>query len=150
MQGECGIEFSDDLMTWLRFEFRQRGINRITGERKALVLDCPGVTRDRNYAIATWVDTPFVLVDTGGFEPEPGDALFAAMRRQSEAAVTEADVVVLLVEVWVCRGVGGVWSWGLGPKTFDSTRETSTNFGEGIGEVKGELPLDCSLIGTQC
>ncbi len=72
--------------------------NRITGERKALVLDRPGVTRDRNYAIATWVDTPFVLVDTGGFEPEPGDALFAAMRRQSEAAVAEADVVVLLVD----------------------------------------------------
>ena len=32
VQGECGIEFSDDLMTWMRFEFRQRGINRITGE----------------------------------------------------------------------------------------------------------------------
>ena len=72
--------------------------NRLTQSRKALVLDRPGVTRDRNYAEAAWLDRPYTLVDTGGFEPEPGDALFAAMRRQSEAAVAEADVVILLVD----------------------------------------------------
>jgi GTP-binding protein len=72
--------------------------NRLSGTRKALVLDRPGVTRDRNYEIASWLERPYMLVDTGGFEPEPGDALFAAMRRQSEAAVAEADVVVLLVD----------------------------------------------------
>jgi GTP-binding protein len=72
--------------------------NRLTGTRKALVHDRPGVTRDRNYETAAWQDRDYLLVDTGGFEPEPGDALFAAMRRQSEMAVAEADVVVLLVD----------------------------------------------------
>lgn len=77
--------------------------NRLTGERKALVHDRPGVTRDRNYAPAAWLDTDYLLIDTGGFEPEPGDSLFAAMRRQSEIAVEEADVVILLVD-----GVAGI------------------------------------------
>jgi GTP-binding protein len=72
--------------------------NRLTGTRKALVHDRPGVTRDRNYETAAWLDRSYMLIDTGGFEPEPDDALFAAMRRQSEAAVAEADVVVLLVD----------------------------------------------------
>lgn len=72
--------------------------NRLLGEKKALVHDRPGVTRDRNYSPAAWLDTEFMLVDTGGFEPEPGDALFASMRAQSEAAVQEADVVILLMD----------------------------------------------------
>jgi GTP-binding protein len=72
--------------------------NRLSGERRALVLDRPGVTRDRNYAEAAWQERTYVLIDTGGFEPEPEDELFAAMRRQSELAVREADVVVLLVD----------------------------------------------------
>jgi GTP-binding protein len=72
--------------------------NRLIGTRKALVHDRPGVTRDRNYETAAWQDRSYLLVDTGGFEPEPDDALFASMRRQSEIAVTEADVVILLVD----------------------------------------------------
>ncbi len=72
--------------------------NRLIGTRKALVHDRPGVTRDRNYETAAWQDRSYLLVDTGGFEPEPDDTLFAAMRRQSEAAVDEADVVILLVD----------------------------------------------------
>ncbi len=72
--------------------------NRLTGTRKALVHDRPGVTRDRNYEEAAWQNRTYLLVDTGGFEPEPGDELYAAMRRQSEIAVSEADVVILLVD----------------------------------------------------
>ena len=72
--------------------------NRLTGERKALVHDRPGVTRDRNYGTAAWMDRTYVIIDTGGFEPEPEDSLFASMRRQSELAVQEADVVILLVD----------------------------------------------------
>lgn len=72
--------------------------NRLVGEKRALVHDRPGVTRDRNYSPARWLDHEFMLIDTGGFEPEPGDSLFASMRRQSEAAVGEADVVVLLMD----------------------------------------------------
>ncbi|MFZ5480315.1 MAG: ribosome biogenesis GTPase Der [Myxococcota bacterium] len=72
--------------------------NRLTGTRKALVHDRPGVTRDRNYETAAWLDKSYVLVDTGGFEPEPETSLFQQMRRQSEMAIEEADVVVLLVD----------------------------------------------------
>src|SRR5213078_2505662 len=72
--------------------------NRLTGERKALVHDRPGVTRDRNYAEAAWQDRTYLLIDTGGFEPEPSTELFASMRRQSELAIEEADVVIVLVD----------------------------------------------------
>lgn len=72
--------------------------NRLTGERRALVHDRPGVTRDRNYGMAAWQERTFLLIDTGGFEPTPTDSLFASMRRQSELAVEEADVVILLVD----------------------------------------------------
>lgn len=72
--------------------------NRLVGEKKALVHDRPGVTRDRNYAPASWNEHEFMLIDTGGFEPDPSSELFASMRRQSETAVTEADVVVLLMD----------------------------------------------------
>ena len=94
--------------------------NRLTGTRKALVHDRPGVTRDRNYETAAWQDRSYLLVDTGGLEPDAkpapdvkvstrphlggglaivtGETLFAAMRAQSRAAVEEADVVVLLVD----------------------------------------------------
>ncbi len=72
--------------------------NRLVGEKKALVHDRPGVTRDRNYATAAWLERDYLLVDTGGFDPDPDSQLFAAMRRQSEAAIGEADVVILLVD----------------------------------------------------
>ncbi|MSQ03086.1 MAG: ribosome biogenesis GTPase Der [Myxococcales bacterium] len=72
--------------------------NRLLGEKRALVHDRPGVTRDRNYHPAAWLEHEFMLVDTGGFEPEPGDKLFASMREQSETAIGEADVVIFLVD----------------------------------------------------
>jgi GTP-binding protein len=72
--------------------------NRIAGEKKALVHDRPGVTRDRNYSPASWDDREFLLIDTGGFDPDPDSELFASMRRQSEAAIAEADVVVLVMD----------------------------------------------------
>ncbi len=72
--------------------------NRLIGERKALVDDRPGVTRDRNYGEARLYDRPVVVIDTGGLEPEPGDDLFEAIRRQAEAALTEADLVLFVVD----------------------------------------------------
>ncbi len=72
--------------------------NRLAGERKALVHDLPGVTRDRNYANVTWLERTYLLIDTGGFDPTPIDALYAAMRRQSEMAMEEADVIIFLVD----------------------------------------------------
>ncbi|HBT82295.1 MAG: ribosome biogenesis GTPase Der [Desulfuromonadales bacterium GWD2_61_12] len=73
--------------------------NRLLGQRKALVEDFPGVTRDRNYAEVTRFDKPFVLVDTGGFEPVSEDHLLTQMREQSQLAMDEADVILFVLDV---------------------------------------------------
>ena len=73
--------------------------NRILGQRKAIVEDMPGVTRDRNYAEVTRYDRPFLLIDTGGFEPVTEDRLLVQMREQSQLAVEEADVIIFLMDV---------------------------------------------------
>jgi GTP-binding protein len=73
--------------------------NRIFGRRKAIVEDIPGVTRDRNYAEVTRFDTPFTLIDTGGFEPVSEERLLVQMREQSQLAVEEADVILFVVDV---------------------------------------------------
>ena len=72
--------------------------NRMIGERKALVDDRPGVTRDRNYGVARVHDREVIVIDTGGLEPDPHDDLFVAIRRQAEAALAEADLVLFVVD----------------------------------------------------
>lgn len=72
--------------------------NRISGTRKAIVDDFPGVTRDRNYVDVTWDDRPFTLIDTGGFEPEAKDRLLSQMREQAILAVEEADLIIFLAD----------------------------------------------------
>ncbi len=72
--------------------------NRILGQRRAIVEDEPGVTRDRNYGTATWARRSFTLVDTGGFETDR-EGIPALVRQQALAAVEEADLVVFLLDV---------------------------------------------------
>jgi GTP-binding protein len=72
--------------------------NRILGQRKAIVEDFPGVTRDRNYAEVTRFDKPFTLIDTGGFEPVSTDRMLAQMREQSQLAIEEADIILFLLD----------------------------------------------------
>lgn len=72
--------------------------NRLVGSRQALVDDRPGVTRDRNYGVSHALGRPVVIVDTGGFEPEPDDDLFVVVRAQAEAAIDEADVILFVVD----------------------------------------------------
>jgi GTP-binding protein len=72
--------------------------NRILGQRRAIVEDTPGVTRDRNFARAEWGGRTFYIVDTGGLEPGREEALVVAIRQQIEAALAEADVIVFLVD----------------------------------------------------
>ncbi|MFA6823762.1 MAG: ribosome biogenesis GTPase Der, partial [Geobacter sp.] len=72
--------------------------NRIVGERRAIVDDMPGVTRDRNYAVVDRYDKPFILVDTGGFEPVTEDRMLQQMREQSLLAMEEADVILFLMD----------------------------------------------------
>jgi GTP-binding protein len=72
--------------------------NRLVGRRKAIVDDMPGVTRDRNYETVTRFDAPFILIDTGGFEPVSEDRLLQQMREQSQLAMDEADVIIFLMD----------------------------------------------------
>jgi GTPase len=72
--------------------------NRLVGRRKAMVDDMPGVTRDRNYAEVKRFDVPFILVDTGGFEPETSDKLLQQMREQSRFAMDEADLILFVMD----------------------------------------------------
>lgn len=73
--------------------------NRLLGKRKAIVEDFPGVTRDRHYAEITRFSRPFLLVDTGGFEPASSDRLLTQMREQSQLAVDEADIIFFMMDV---------------------------------------------------
>lgn len=73
--------------------------NKIAGRRISIVEDTPGVTRDRIYADASWLDKHFTLVDTGGIEPFSKDEILSQMRRQAELAIEMADVVVLMTSV---------------------------------------------------
>ena len=77
--------------------------NRIIGRNFAVVDNMPGVTRDRNYAEAEWMGKHFLLVDTGGFEPETEDVMFTKMREQTSLAVEEADFIIFLMD-----GKGGL------------------------------------------
>lgn len=72
--------------------------NRILGSRTAIVDDVPGVTRDRNYADTNYRNRPFRLIDTGGLEPTATDGMLALIKRQSELAIAEADVLILLMD----------------------------------------------------
>ena len=72
--------------------------NRILGSRTAIVDDVPGVTRDRNYADATYRGRKFRLVDTGGLQPSAADGMLALIRRQAELAIAEADILILLMD----------------------------------------------------
>ena len=72
--------------------------NRLIGRRKAMVDDQPGVTRDRNYGNVDRFEVPFILVDTGGFEPETKDQLLRQMREQSRLAMAEADVILFVMD----------------------------------------------------
>ena len=74
--------------------------NRIVGRREAIVEEKPGVTRDRKEVIAEWQAREFRLVDTGGWMPG-GDLLDEKVSKQSEKAITEADVVLFVVDVTV-------------------------------------------------
>lgn len=72
--------------------------NRLAGERIAIVEDIPGTTRDRVYAIGEWIGRQFTVVDTGGLELEPGTDIEARVQDQARVAMTEADVILFVVD----------------------------------------------------
>lgn len=72
--------------------------NRLAGKRIAIVEDKPGVTRDRIYAEAEWLNKYFTLIDTGGIEPNTADVILSQMRTQAEMAIDTADVILFMVD----------------------------------------------------
>lgn len=72
--------------------------NRLTRTRDALVADMPGLTRDRHYGIGRLGDRPYLVVDTGGFEPTAKEGIVAEMARQAESAIAEADALLFVVD----------------------------------------------------
>lgn len=72
--------------------------NRLTRSRAALVADYPGLTRDRHYGEGRMGDRPFLVIDTGGFEPVVKEGVMQEMAKQTKQAVAEADVVIFIVD----------------------------------------------------
>ena len=72
--------------------------NRLTKSRAAIVADIPGLTRDRHFGHGKVNDKPFLVVDTGGLEPEAKKDVFAEMAKQTLQAIAEADVIIFIVD----------------------------------------------------
>ena len=73
--------------------------NKLVGARLSIVDDKPGVTRDRIYGDCEWLGHRFLLVDTGGIEPESKDVILAQMRDQAQIAIDTADVIIFITDV---------------------------------------------------
>lgn len=73
--------------------------NALYGERISIVHDTPGVTRDRIYAPSKWREREFIMIDTGGIEPENGDQIMHGMRLQAEIAIETADVILFMCDI---------------------------------------------------
>ena len=72
--------------------------NRLIGERRAIVEDTPGVTRDRIYGDAEWNGRKFLLIDTGGIDPSGDGVILNETREQAEIAVATADVIIFMTD----------------------------------------------------
>ncbi|MBP6365823.1 MAG: 50S ribosome-binding GTPase, partial [Nitrosomonas sp.] len=72
--------------------------NRLTRTRDAIVADIPGLTRDRHYGHGRVGDKPYLVMDTGGFEPVIKEGILHAMAKQTLQAIDEADKVLFIVD----------------------------------------------------
>jgi GTP-binding protein len=112
--------------------------NRITKSRDAIVADFAGLTRDRHYGDARLGNREFIVVDTGGFEPEKPTGVVAQMAKQTKQAVAEADAVIFVVDV---RG-------GLSAQDHDIARYLRTQQKKVLlAANKAEGMVDSPLLG---
>jgi len=74
-------------------------LNRLAGQRVAIVEDMPGTTRDRIFADVAWAGAAFTLVDTGGLEIKPRTSIARGIKGQVEAAIAEADAIIFMVDI---------------------------------------------------
>ena len=73
--------------------------NKLIGERRSIVEDVPGVTRDRIYGETEWAGKQFIVIDTGGIEPKTDDVILSQMKFQAQVAIEDADVIVFMCDV---------------------------------------------------
>ena len=73
--------------------------NKLIGERRSIVEDTPGVTRDRIYGETEWCGKGLIVIDTGGIEPKTDDIILKQMRFQAEVAIESADVIIFMCDV---------------------------------------------------
>ncbi len=73
--------------------------NKLIGQRRAIVEDTPGVTRDRIYGETEWNGRNIVIIDTGGIEPKSEDVILSQMRTQAEIAIETADAIIFMCDV---------------------------------------------------
>ena len=73
--------------------------NKLIGERRSIVEDTPGVTRDRIYGETEWCGKKLIVIDTGGIEPKTDDIILKQMRFQAEVAIESADVIIFMCDV---------------------------------------------------
>lgn len=73
--------------------------NKLIGERRSIVEDTPGVTRDRIYGETEWCGRSLIVIDTGGIEPKTDDIILKQMRFQAEVAIESADVIIFMCDV---------------------------------------------------
>ena len=73
--------------------------NKLIGERRSIVEDVPGVTRDRIYGETEWTGKQFIVIDTGGIEPKSDDIILSQMKFQAQVAIEDADVIVFMCDV---------------------------------------------------
>ena len=73
--------------------------NKLVGQRVSIVDDTPGVTRDRIYGKSEWLNREFMLIDTGGIEPDSKDIILSQMREQAQLAIDSADVIIFVTDI---------------------------------------------------
>ncbi len=73
--------------------------NKLIGERRAIVEDTPGVTRDRIYGECEWRGRVMMVIDTGGIEPKTDSVILQKMREQAQIAIETADVIIFMVDI---------------------------------------------------
>lgn len=73
--------------------------NKLIGERRSIVEDTPGVTRDRVYGESEWRGRKFILIDTGGIEPKTDNMILQKMKEQAQIAIDTADVIIFMCDI---------------------------------------------------
>jgi len=73
--------------------------NKLIGERRAIVEDQPGITRDRIYGETEWRGKTMIVIDTGGIEPKTDDIILKKMREQAQIAIDTADVIIFMCDI---------------------------------------------------